>query len=323
MPLVFLSPFKKTYSSEIFSLTTIIGLSLLLAAIILPFFAAYSTEYFWQRIKEYTEQPSVEYYNHYMAYITKKSTTTPTTYNTYFDSFNDNLNTNFQSICGQTQNNNCARLNNVYLTSSSIDVDGDGIKDKLILKYDISDTNVFQDASDLDIKLLFFIKYGLSKKVKLLMTPMIYVDIPIPSNPSGKEIILNGDLELNQKSPIISTTISNQKYFKEDPFEINYNKASYYDLLYYYNKYKKYNYTINYNYEKIEKNSNSNNLVITIEMNIPKMQNILYYQSVYDALKYAWMQYFYIFLPVYLILYIIFKFIIQNNIFYASMKSDL
>ena len=58
-------------------------------------------------------------------------------------------------------------------------------------------------------------------------------------------------------------------------------------------------------------------------MNIPKMQQIFYIQSVFEAIKYAWMQYFYIFLPIYLILYIIFKFIIENNIFYSNIKSDL
>ena len=58
-------------------------------------------------------------------------------------------------------------------------------------------------------------------------------------------------------------------------------------------------------------------------MIIPKLQKVLYIDSVYEAIKYAWMQYFYLFLPIYIILYIIFKFIIQNNIFYSNSKSDL
>ena len=58
-------------------------------------------------------------------------------------------------------------------------------------------------------------------------------------------------------------------------------------------------------------------------MNIPKMQKILYIESLYETIKYAWMQYFYIFLPIYILLYIIFKFIIQNNIFYSNSKSDI
>ena len=58
-------------------------------------------------------------------------------------------------------------------------------------------------------------------------------------------------------------------------------------------------------------------------MYIPKLQKVLYVQSIYESIKYAWMQYFYIFLPIYIILYILFKFIIQNNIFYSQIKSDI
>ena len=42
-----------------------------------------------------------------------------------------------------------------------------------------------------------------------------------------------------------------------------------------------------------------------------------------EAIKYAWMQYFYIFLPIYIILYVIYKFIMESNIFYSHVKSDL
>ena len=68
---------------------------------------------------------------------------------------------------------------------------------------------------------------------------------------------------------------------------------------------------------------NENKIIIKIEINIPKIQEVFYIESVFEALKYAWMQYFYIFLPIYIALYILFKFIIQNNIFYSHSKSDL
>ena len=83
------------------------------------------------------------------------------------------------------------------------------------------------------------------------------------------------------------------------------------------------NYTLKYNYEKIEKTPSDNKLIIDMQMNIPKLQRVFYIQSVFEAIKYAWMQYFYIFLPIYIILYIIYKFIIESNIFYTHVKSDL
>jgi hypothetical protein len=154
------------------------------------------------------------------------------------------------------------------------------------------------------------------------MTPMIYLDIPILDS-GAKNIKLNGDIELVQKSPIISTTITSQLYNYENPFyDIDTKLNSPFDFYYYYNKYKNLNYTLKYNYEKNEQDS-SDKLGINIEINIPKLQRVFYIQSIFETIKYAWMQYFYIFLPIYFVLYILFKFIIQNNIFYSNVKSDL
>ena len=330
MPLVFLSPYKKTYSSSVCSLSTIIGLVLLITAILLPLFAAFSTEDFWLRVKEYTEQPLIDYYNNYMVYITDCNS-----YKTYFDSSVDKLKEDFHRVCNNDNinlNNEgigkmCDLLENAFLTNIATDIDEDGINDKLTIKYEVNQnffSSIDINNNKLDIKLMFFLKYGLRKKVKLIMTPMVYINLPVYlNNALGKEIRLNGNLELIQKSPIVSTAVTSQIYYEEKPFKVYYEEAAPFDLLYYYNKYINNNYTVKYNYEKIEKPIEDKKIQITIEMNIPKMQQILYIQSVFEAIKYAWMQYFFIFLPIYMVLYIIFKFIIENNIFYSNIKSDL
>ena len=328
MPLVFLTPFKKTYSSGIFSLSTFIGLVLLATSILLPLFAAYSTEDFWLRIKEYTEQPLIDYYEHYITYITVNNDNILTTlYRSSSKSSNDLLNQEFSRLCNEMGGNVCQLLRENTEPVCVSYIGSDMKKNKLKFTYSININEYINENTDLqsiDAKLAIFLKYGLTKKVKLIMTPMIYINIPI-SNPQGKQIRLNGDLELMQKSPIISTTITSRAYEYPNPLIIDYNDASPFDLLYYYNKYKNLNYTLKYNYEKIENkiDNNNNKLEIIIEMNIPKLQKVLYIDSVYESIKYAWMQYFYIFLPIYIILYIIFKFIIQNNIFYTNSKSDL
>ena len=319
MPLVFLSPFKKAYSSNICSLSTIIGLVLLIVSILLPLFAAISTEDFWLRYKEYVEQPLVDNYNNYMLYISES-----VNHNTYFYSSNKFLREKFNEICNSYDNsiklNNCGLLNS-FFSSATTDSNEDGINDKLTLNYEIENVGF---TNKIDIKLMFFLKYGLTKKVKLLMTPMVYLNLPVDlSNSSGKTIILNGNLELIQKSPIASTAVTNRLYYKENPFIFEEEQYFYFDLLYYYNKYKSNNYTVKYNYEKIENLGEENKINIKIEIIIPKMQQVFYIESVYEALKYAWMQYFYIFLPIYIVLYMLFKFIIQNNIFYSHTKSDL
>ena len=256
MPLVFLSPIKKTYKSEVCSLSTLLALFLLLAAILIPLFAVYTTEDFWVRITEYTEQPLVDYYENYMIYFTLyKNESDPYRYPypTYFGSSNDKLMETFDQIHRSSAlNNNFTRVNNGFLTYTSTDIDGDGIKDKLTIKYEFGES--LDNVGKIDVKLMFFLKYGLTKKVKLIMTPMIYINIPIFINGGqGKEIRLNGNLELVQKSPIISSTITSQVYYIKNPLQIKYNDSSPFDLLYYYNLYKSHNYTLKYNYEKLEK----------------------------------------------------------------------
>ena len=326
MPLVFLTPYKKTYSSDICSLSSFLGLAILVAAILLPFFAAYSTEDFWLRLKEYHEQPLVDYNNTFMIYITSFK---DGQFKTHFYSSNSKLNEKFENMCNNNKFNDCDLEIKQPLISSSEDIDGDGITDKLTINYEFSKNLLSNDIDKIDIKLLFFLKYGLTKTVKLIMTPMVFIDIPIlnldysDNSNDGKEIILNGNLELVQKSPIPSTSITSMSYYITNPFKTGYNEASPFDLLYHYNKYKSNNYTVKYNYEKLERKTTDGKIKIIMQMNIPKLQEVFYIQSVFEAIKYAWMQYFYIFLPIYLILYIIFKFIIQNNIFDSHINSDL
>ena len=322
MPLVFVTPYKKTYSSEFCSLSTLIGFVFLVLAILIPLFAAFSSEDFWLRLKEYLEQPKIDFTNDYILYVsTFDSNNNPI--NTFFDSSDKTLNDMINKIGNYNLNSNLnliSREDNASISKYSYDDDNDGINDRLIIRYETNKEEIITNNNNIDVKLIFFVNYRLTKEVKLLMTPMIYVDIPIING--AKEINLSGDLELVQKSPIVSTTVTSQIYNKKKPLTVDEKLNSPLDLLNIYNEYKNMNYTLKYNYEKIEKRSN-NKLIINIEMNIPKLQRVFYIQSVFEAIKYAWMQYFYIFLPIYIILYIIYKFIIESNIFYTHIKSDL
>ena len=322
MPLVFVTPYKKTYSSEFCSLSTLIGFVFLVLAILIPLFAAFSSEDFWLRLKEYLEQPKIDFTNDYILYVsTFDSNNNPI--NTFFDSSNKTLNDMIYKIGNYNLNSNLnliSREDKASISKYSYDDDNDGINDRLIIRYETNKEEIITNNNNIDVKLIFFVNYRLTKEVKLLMTPMIYVDIPIING--AKEINLSGDLELVQKSPIVSTTVTSQIYNKKKPLTVDEKLNSPLDLLNIYNEYKNMNYTLKYNYEKIEKRSN-NKLIINIEMNIPKLQRVFYIQSVFEAIKYAWMQYFYIFLPIYIILYMIYKFIIESNIFYTHIKSDL
>ena len=309
MPLVFVTPYKKTYSSEFCSLSTLIGFVFLVLAILIPLFAAFSSEDFWLRLKEYLEQPKIDFTNDYILYVsTFNSNNNPI--NTFFDSSNKTLNDMINKIGNYNLNSNLnliSREDKASISKYSYDDDNDGINDRLIIRYETNKEEIITNNNNIDVKLIFFVNYRLTKEVKLLMTPMIYVDIPIING--AKEINLSGDLELVQKSPIVSTTVTSQIYNKKKPLTVDEKLNSPLDLLNIYNEYKNMNYTLKYNYEKIEKRSN-NKLIINIEMNIPKLQRVFYIQSVFEAIKYAWMQYFYFFIIIFQSIIHIFIFII-------------
>ena len=138
-------------------------------------------------------------------------------------------------MCNKNDFNDCDLEIKQPLISSSEDIDGDGITDKLTINYEFSKNLFLNGTEKIDIKLLFFLKYGLTKTVKLIMTPMVFIDIPIINlidneTNDGTEIILNGNLELVQKSPIPSTSITSMSYYITNPFKTGYNEASPFDL---------------------------------------------------------------------------------------------
>ena len=235
MPLVFVTPYKKTYSSEFCSLSTLIGFVFLVLAILIPLFAAFSSEDFWLRLKEYLEQPKIDFTNDYILYVsTFDSNNNPI--NTFFDSSNKTLNDMINKIGNYNLNSNLnliSREDKASISKYSYDDDNDGINDRLIIRYETNKEEIITNNNNIDVKLIFFVNYRLTKEVKLLMTPMIYVDIPIING--AKEINLSGDLELVQKSPIVSTIVTSQIYNKKKPLVVDENLYSPFNLLNLYN----------------------------------------------------------------------------------------
>ena len=144
MPLVFVTPYKKTYSSEFCSLSTLIGFVFLVLAILIPLFAALSSEDFWLRLKEYLEQPKIDFTNDYILYVsTFNSNNNPI--NTFFDSSNKTLNDMINKIGNYNLNSNLnliSREDKASISKYSYDDDNDGINDRLIIRYEIiNDSN--------------------------------------------------------------------------------------------------------------------------------------------------------------------------------------
>ncbi len=102
------------------------------------------------------------------------------------------------------------------------------------------------------------------------MQTMCLIDIDTPNGASY--IYTNGDLKLNQKSPISSGSIANNLY-ETDIFQ---NATSPYDFISLYKEFISRNFTTTYDYNKIVMPYRSNReTVMEIEINIPYYQEIM------------------------------------------------
>lgn len=307
MPLLFIDSYKKTYYANAFSLASCITFLFLIFVVLIPIFAGYASEDFWNSLQTYYEQPIVIYNSNYLIY-TMEGDIDQGNLEGYFSSSSTDLNSYYPGKL----------VTNPSISVGQYDDDNDGKNDRLVAKISFSSENskLFKN-----VKFLLFLDYGLRDKAKLLMNTMVYVDIDTPNGVS--EITTKGDLILKQTSPIASTSIPSKQYYSTDLFEVD--LYSPYDFLEIYNKFTNRNYTTSYEYIPfiIPPNSGSNVITMNIEINIPKLQKVFFYQSVYLNLKEAWIQYLFIFIPIFVGVYYLLLFILENQVFPCSVKSDL
>jgi predicted PurR-regulated permease PerM len=339
MVLLFYNSYTKTFHGDYFSLSFCVTLVFLFFVLFIPFFAGYSTDNFWERLKIYYEQPKVIMKKIYVINVLNKFNQNV---RTNFYTSNSNVNQFFKNAIDSSVQT-IQLLQSASVSISNIDLDGDGINDKIKFKLN------FLAQKFKNIKLFLFFDYFLYEKVKLKMNTMTYIDFDCPFKSCSK-IEANGDLILFQKSPISVSSIPLGIYYKENNNNNNNNNnddnnndnnnnnnifqdaineyESVFDIFYYYEKFiEKRNLTTKFKKNEIfytpNNNNNNNNVEIEINFNIPKLQEILYYDSVYGTLKNTFVQYIFISVFVFYVLWYLLDFILRNRVFYCSIYGDI
>ena len=326
MPLLYVDSYKKTYYSNVFSLSSCITFILILFVLLISLFAGYASEDFWKTITTYYEQPIVTDTKNFLIYTTVNNSKIYT----YFYSSSNTLNKNFPTGNPENPGNHMYLLDSPSVSLGFYDDNNDGRNDRIKGEITFSTGNQHGgDASTLrNIKILLFFNYALKDKARLIMNTMIPIDIDCPNG--AMEISTKGDLLFYQKSPIASTSVPNKKYYADDTEENGYvfdtDLFSPYDYLEIYNKYSDRNFTTKYEHTEFvlpAQGGASKLVTVKIDIQIPKLQKILFYQSVYLSLKEAWIQYIYIFIPIFICVFYLLLFILENQVFPCSVKSDL
>ena len=307
--ILFYNSYGKIYTSDILSLSSIISLIFLCLLIFVPLFMAYSTEDFWQRVKICQEQPYVQLKKKYFISTLEKNQDNRNL--SKFHTSSELLNSKIDSVRSDDDER---LITGFSISILNIDENGDSFNDKIQIKMSFMTENL------LNIKMMFFFDYYLLKKSRFYTESMMYLDIDANN---ANSIILNGELKLKQKSPIAQMSIP--KILK-DKYLFGVDRESPYDMLALYNKYSNRNVTTKFEGDLfLSPKSNNDNSKVEIILNvyIPKIQDVLYYASFGETIKEAWIQYIYIFIPIYFLVHFILGFIIRNRVFPCSVQSDI
>ena len=267
---------------------------------------------FWNNEGVYYEQPNVEYNDELIMVVNDTGETKTFSSILYLNQFFDPL------------------LNIPMIKYEIFDDNHDGLNDTFKFKINFPVNNV---KTITNIKLYLFFKYSLNTNIQgSIERTLCEVDINTPLGASYVKI--NGDLVLKQKFPLSSSTFSvgNYKenilnvsetyadntttYLKNDVTDFNIESKK----EYFYNRDV---YTV-FDYSKVVIPYKNRDVVqIELTVNIPSFQAIMWEIPIAAKIKFAWVQFMALFIPVYVILRLIQFYIFKNRIFPSVPVSDL
>ena len=288
---VFSESYKRYYYAPWLSFPTCVTITCFIIGILLPFFAQFYNDNFWNPIDTFYEHPVIQNKNEFIIYgSTKEKSFTLSNF--------DKINTDASLLSAS----------NFVL----VDDDNDNIVDKVTFTATINEESVLQN-----IKVLLFFDYFLQEKTQIQFQSMCYVDI---SPNGGTDIKTKGTLMLKQKEPLKVRPFidfeEGKDYFTTGKVLV----PSFDDI---YDEFTiKRKMSTKYEYTSNVKNIGAP-INIQIEIEIPKYQEVIYAQPPYINLKFKWIQYLALLIPTLLVINYFISFAFENKIFDCSVLSSI
>lgn len=288
---VFSESYKRYYYAPWLSFPTCVTITCFIIGILLPFFAQFYNDNFWNPIDTFYEHPVIQNKNEFIIYgSTKEKSFTLSNF--------DKINTDASLLSAS----------NFVL----VDDDNDNIVDKVTFTATINEESALQN-----IKVLLFFDYFLQEKTQIQFQSMCYVDI---SPNGGTDIKTKGTLMLKQKEPLKVRPFidfeEGKDYFTTGKVLV----PSFDDI---YDEFTiKRKMSTKYEYTSNVKNIGAP-INIQIEIEIPKYQEVIYAQPPYINLKFKWIQYLALLIPTLLVINYFISFAFENKIFDCSVLSSI
>jgi len=289
-------PFRRYYFAHKWSCATAFCLLIYAAFVVIPIFLGLATNNFWPAQLEYAEQPTFKYRDEAII-----------------------LNYQDGAVLGYSS---VTALNDMFsdkiispsVKSSAIDKNNDGKPEKFHFEITFN-----SDASTLTMSQIYlFFDVALTNKVNLQMQDYIKFNVNSVNGISGATI--SGNVEFNQNIPLQSSTIIRNVYntsvFDEPLDEL--------DAISLEERKMRRNETITCNCQMSVISAQSGTKTkIVIDLDLPISQSIWYIPTLFQNLKFAWIQYIYLLIPIYFLLDWIMRFAFRNKLFYLFELNDL
>jgi len=169
------------------------------------------------------------------------------------------------------------------------------------------------------VSLLGTFDYFVQTKIKMQLVGLMHVSVDTPLGAS--KILSDGHLELKQNKPVLIDSITRSLYDVDPLTDIKYEQFSMEEIIEAYNLR---NERVEYHSTQIVQPMGSAfTTTLDLQIHVPKTQEIVYKPGVMQTLKFAWVQYVMILIPVLAITKIGLSSMFKYRILDAFLVSDL
>lgn len=290
MALLFQDSLKKSYYTTSSSCSNLFCWLLLLTGLTLPFVLVFSTNDFWQTRGVYQEQPVV---------LDRKELV-------LFAHLSDGTSLVFSSQ-GPVNEIFFENTAGMALSSSPRDSNFDGKPDW----YDYNITLYTPPSAVRNLRALVLFDYSLQERVRLDMVVMAYLDVDTPAGASF--VFTDGSLRLKQKQGILPGSITRTVYNKTLWTVGTANEMSLPLIM---QRYNDRNETAEYQYGAplVLPGGNSHTVQLNMKIRVPTHEDVVYHRPLLESLKFAWVQYLGLLLPIGALLYWFAGFVYSSQI---------
>lgn len=305
MVVLFNQPQLKTYRAPALSCSFIFCVFLLLISIVLPFFLAFSTYDFWKMQETYYEQAKVLYRKELLICIQSESTSISGS------SVSSTTSSHFFSTLGKLNEMYFESLFPMTIDSSLIDFNFDKYPDS----YEFNITANIPSSQIRNIKVLSFYDYRIKKRINLDMIGMALANIDTPSG--AGYVFIDGSLDFQQQSLLKKSKIVNTYY---NQTVLSNSSAAENSLDKLIMRFNDRNFTTKYNYDYTTVQLDQGYAQVFLKVRVPVYQKFQYSPGFLEVMKFSWIQYLSLLIPVGYFVYSFAQFIYSNQILESQVN---